>query len=747
VKFLLLLGAVFVFAVAADAAGNPLVTWPEAVRMQVRVNGWILVLAAAELIRQIHIFIGERRYGYRCFWAEKAETVACHAERRLGRLDAWNRFRVGRALRWAVVFVVFAVVYARVREVSVVSTLVSLPAILWEGLPWALRVALVVVIAVGQIFAIFWYFSRGGVDVYFPGEVGTRFGDVWGQGHVVARVRECAYFLENPADIERSGGYMPGGILLWGPPGTGKSLIAEAVAGETGKPYVFVDSAALCAASLGSGMGTTVGNGVGILKIKMLFRRLRTLAKRYGGVVVFFDEAAAFGRRGRAAAIAGRPDIEVAGSQDTFARAWADDPPPGLCSDCNGAAYMTAAAPAEMMHPAAISDGTGTGAAGNGGSGVANVAGPAQALLTEMSSLNKQRGLAGRAARRVLGMRTEPPHAQRIMVIMATAMPRSVDEALLRPGRLDRCLEVGYPSKVGRAETFQGYLGKIRNDLTGDQVERLAVTSPRATGATIRETVNEALAQALRDGRDVVTWRDMIRARMNNDHGLPDIYSYAEAERHSVALHEACHAVVAYRLQRRHVIDVATIERRGDIGGFVSGVDLAEGMLTWKSEVETQVMVALASLAGERMFFDGDNTVNVGADLRRATLLVSVHISCYAFGQTLASRIPMIERGMGTSSIDNDRPFGEQVEQKLRELYTRTEQLLADNRRQLLAVTHALEEHRTITGDDVEAIIQGAVGPIVDGRRYHVSGFLEIAESYHQEALRAHSGKQKSRRS
>ena len=81
----------------------------------------------------------------------------------------------------------------------------------------------------------------------------------------------------------------PSGLLLWGPPGTGKTLMAEAVAGETGKPYVFVDPGAF----------TNMFMGVGILKVKSLFRKLRKLALRYGGVIVFFDEADALGNRGR----------------------------------------------------------------------------------------------------------------------------------------------------------------------------------------------------------------------------------------------------------------------------------------------------------------------------------------------------------------------------------------------------------------------------------------------------------------
>ena len=114
---------------------------------------------------------------------------------------------------------------------------------------------------------LFWFLSRGGVDVYYPDDIKTRFSDVWGQDHVLERVKENIIFLENPEIVEDRGGYVPGGILLWGPPGTGKTLMAEAVAGETGKPYVFVDPGAFI----------NMFMGVGILKVKRLFRKLRKL--------------------------------------------------------------------------------------------------------------------------------------------------------------------------------------------------------------------------------------------------------------------------------------------------------------------------------------------------------------------------------------------------------------------------------------------------------------------------------------
>ncbi|ABD12840.1 hypothetical protein ThrDRAFT_01643 [Frankia casuarinae] len=746
VKFLLLLGAVFVFVVAADVSGNPLMTWADSIRIQARNSWWVLALLGVELVHQLHMFLGERWSGYYVFWTDR---VFGQAERRLLRLNDWNRYRVSRALKWIVGAALALFVYARLADTSVFDAMVNVPGAVWKAIPAVLQIVLLMALVVGQFVVMFWFLSKGGVDVYFPEDITTRFADVWGQDHVVSRVKENVFYLERPEEIESRGGHVPGGILLWGPPGTGKTLIAEAVAGETGKPFVFVDPGAFQAMFI----------GVGILKVKSLFRKLRKLSLRYGGVIVFFDEADTLGSRGQLAGGFGRG--AGTGARSWFARSGSpafvpvSAAPAGRVSAsafptgagrrfagrpgsvgeggpgdlCNGLSYLSEAARAEITREQFVM--------GGGGGGFD---GTLQALLTEMSGLKKPRGFLNRVVRRTLGMRPKPPPKYRILVMMATNMPQSLDEALLRPGRIDRQYKVGYPSKEGRIRTFEGYLSKVRHELTPDQIDRLAIMSPEATGATIKDTVNEALVQAVKDGREVITWQDMLRARVIKEYGLADDHEHIDRERHSIALHEACHAVVAYRMQRGRVIDLATIERRGGVGGFVAHVAVEDRMFMWKSEIEVQVMVSLASLVGERMFFEGDNTVGVGGDLRSATLLVANFISSAAMGETLASRLSMLEQEMGNASIDADRPFGEQVEGKLRELYARTEEVLAANRREILALTHALETHKTITGEDVEAIMEGYLGPTVDGRRYHEPDFLAVAESYHSNAVQAHRG-------
>ena len=168
-----------------------------------------------------------------------------------------------------------------------------------------------------------------------------------------------------------------------------------------------------------------------------------------------------------------------------------------------------------------------------------------EALLTELSGLKKPRGFINRYVRRMFGMRPKPPPKYRMLVMMATNLPEALDEALLRPGRIDRIYRVGYPSKAGRIRTYEGYFAKVRHELTPEQMDKLATITPYATGATIKDLVNESLITAIRAGRDVITWQDVIRAKQLKELGPPEDVEYIERERHAVAVHEACHAVIA----------------------------------------------------------------------------------------------------------------------------------------------------------------------------------------------------------
>jgi hypothetical protein len=156
-------------------------------------------------------------------------------------------------------------------------------------------------------------------------------------------------------------------------------------------------------------------------------------------------------------------------------------------------------------------------------------------------------------------------------------------------------------------------------------------------------------------------------------------------------------------------------------------------------------MTFLASLAGERLFFEGDHSTGVGGDMRGATAITTQALAYYAMGDTIASRsvnlaslrnAQMLETGADRALFDS--AFGKAVDAKLQELYEKTWKLLEANRAEVLTVAHALEIHKTLTGDDVTAIMEGTVGPTVDGRPYQDPTFRQMLENYHTAVVRAH---------
>jgi len=711
-KFLLLFALTFFVLAWASMADNPLLSFSDAVSKTANERVWLLVLSGIEIVRQIHFALAELLAPYHGIWLKYFAFV----NRLLGKLSDWNRFRLGRVIKWLVFVAMFSIVLGAIYKETPVRALFLAPKALWSALPMIGQLMFAVVFVIIQFAAIFWFLSRGGVDTYFPDDIKTRFSDVWGQDHVLNRIRENLLFLETPELIEKHGGYVPGGILLWGPPGTGKTLMAESMAGETGKPFVFVDPGAF----------TNMFMGIGVLKVKSLFRKLRKLALRYGGVVVFLDEADALGNRGlsRPAMNSGNPSQSVFGTP------------------CNGGNYLSDPGKS-LVSSARLSSNKFMmgGAAGGAGSGTL------QALLTELSGLKKPRGFINRVVRRALGMRPKNPPKYRILVVMATNMPEALDEALLRPGRIDRMYRVGYPSKAGRIRTYEGYLEKVSHNLTAEEIDKLATITPYATGAIIKDTINEALIMAIRNDRTSITWTDVIKAKQLKDLGPAEDVEYIERERHAVAVHEACHGVMAHLVRQHMAIDLATIEKGSDYLGMVASIPPDDQFTRWRTEYEADILVSVASLAGERMFFDGDNSSGVSGDLESATTIASFMEGHWGMGSTISSHAsnrrnevgtPGGNRGKDDGTKDLQMALGDRIENNLASLLIRAEEILKENKFKVLALAHALETYKTISGDDVIAVMNGEKGPLVDGRPYANQSNLDAIWNYHLAAVVAH---------
>jgi cell division protease FtsH len=199
-------------------------------------------------------------------------------------------------------------------------------------------------------------------------------------------------------------------------------------------------------------------------------------------------------------------------------------------------------------------------------------------------------------------------------------------------------------------------------------------------------------------------------------------------------------------------IDIATIEKGSDYLGMVASIPPEDQFTRWRSEYETDILVSLASLAGERMFFDADSSKGVSADLESATAVASFMEGFWGMGSTVSSystakRLEVGAPGGGQSGrlkkgqdpeAELRRALADRIEDNLINMMRRVEAILADNRQHILSVAHALETHKTLTGEDVVAVVEHGNGTSVDGTPYGDAEFVSRLEEYHRAAVLAH---------
>ena len=299
-----------------------------------------------------------------------------------------------------------------------------------------------------------------------------------------------------------------------------------------------------------------------------------------------------------------------------------------------------------------------------------------------------------------------------VVVIGATNANESVlDQALLRPGRLDRKIYVDRPGLEDREKLYQFYLAKVKADASID-VARLARRSVWKSPADIENIIKEGALIAARNQRQVVTSKDLSEALERIELGFKRRRKMNEEERRRIAYHEAGHVVVTYLLHPTDDVFKASIISRRDALGVVYHQPREELFTSSRGRILANIKAALAGYAAEKVKFESTSD-GVAADFRNA--MMQAHNMVWRLGmgtngfigdyETLLSSWAFRESGSGDRISDRmkDR-LNEETHKILAECLKDVEALLRKEDVLLDRFANELLKKEELEYDDIEAI-------------------------------------------
>lgn len=579
----------------------------------------------------------------------RAESYKRQWEEKRDRIDASARYRIRRFLISIAGLWVYGSAISLFTdrcEGGFQCALLSVN-LLIEQMPTILQILLGVAFGLLQMGAMFYAMTKVGfLKVIPPGTVETTFDDIYGQDRARDRVREQVALLDNDEAVTKAGGYMPKGMLLTGPPGTGKTMLAKAAANASTKPLILIPPGGFASTFI----------GINFLKVHSLGKTIRKLSKRYGGVIVFFDEIDSLGHRGG----------EVEGMEPWFTK--------GEDGCMNSE---------PDYHPVIV---------GTGGGGM-NM-GTLESFLAMMDGMEEPRGLVNKLLA-LAGFKPLPPPKVRPFYLGATNRPSVVDPALKRAGRFGREVRVDFPKYEGRLATYRGYLGKVEHKLTPENIEWLARNHYRGTGAEIQDIINESLLISFRKDEEagIVTFDHTTKAMLQKRFGESEGVAEDPKNVWVIAVHEAGHALVMHKLRpEKERIWFASIESRGRTGGMVTRSPLTDDWQEMRSDMIANIAISLASRVAEKLVL-GQQSNGHGGDGPAATQRAEKMVMLGLAGQR------------GFSRDREPEKFHIEREGLLLEADQLATVILREHQDALEALANALVEKKTMLGDDVHNLL------------------------------------------
>jgi cell division protease FtsH len=503
-----------------------------------------------------------------------------------------------------------------------------------------------------------------------PEEIEVGLDEVVGLDSQVDEVRRTLdVFLAYKTFREEMGGNPRRGVLFEGPPGTGKTYLAKAMAKRAGVPFLFASASQF----------QNVYYGMTQIRIRRFFKKLRKAAQNEGGAIGFIEEI-----------------DSIAESRGGVA----DNATPGR--------------------------GLGARALNAFGGGMQGGAGIVNELLVQMQSFDEPTRRQRAWGRFVTWANGYLPSEWRlkaggrapyhnVLVIAATNRASTLDPALLRPGRFDRRLVFDPPSNKSRRDLVdffmerKAHVPELDDDVARD---RLAHEILGYTPAMIEHLFDEALVVGLRKGHQAMTLSDVHDARLTDELGLKQPVTYTQLERSTIATHEAGHAAVAHLLGQDQRMEVLTIIKRQSSLGLLSRTDIEERFTRTRSEMEASIAISLGGMAAEEVYF-GESGTGPSGDLAAATQLAATMVGSLGMGRSLMSFHAVNDGPINATNlvgkVMGDADAKREAEAILTAQKARALEVIGANRDIVESLRDALVERDELIGDEIMAVIDDAV--------------------------------------
>ncbi|XP_047174738.1 ATP-dependent zinc metalloprotease FTSH 4, mitochondrial-like [Vigna umbellata] len=433
-------------------------------------------------------------------------------------------------------------------------------------------------------------------------ETSTKFSDVKGVDEAKAELEEIFHYLRDPKRFTRLGGKLPKGVLLVGPPGTGKTMLARAIAGEAGVPF-FCSSASEF---------DELYIGVGARRVRDLFSAARKIAP----CIVFIDEIDAMGGK--------RNPLDSNTTRMTLNQ-----------------------------------------------------------LLVELDGFK---------------------HNEGIIVIGATNFPESLDDALVRPGRFDRNVDVPYPDVRGRQQILESHISKVVKDADVDLMI-LARGTPGFSGADLANLINMAAIRAAMNDSKAVTMADLEHSKdkilMGSEFKSTVV---SEATRKLTAFREGGRALVAIYTDGADPVHKATIVPNATSLGRVMQLPDEDKQSVSRKEILARIDVCMAGWAAEELIF-GEVSSSVSYELRKATRWARRMVTKYGMGNEVGPVTHEYNDSGRSMSSETRLLVEKEVKQLVAGAYTNAKTILTTHNKEFHALAHALLEHETLTGTQIKTLL------------------------------------------